>query len=54
MPSIKSAIWKVEMLAEKYVLLDSLLFELVTTPKRDSTISNTWHLCQQDNNIISF
>ena len=31
-PSKSSAIQKVETLAEKYILLDSLLFQLVTTP----------------------
>ena len=34
LPSTKSAIGKVETLAEKYILLDSLLFKLITTPKR--------------------
>ena len=34
LPSTKTAICKVETLAEKYLLLDSLLFRLVTTPKR--------------------
>ena len=33
LPSTKSAIQKVETLAEKYIFLDSLLFKLVTTPK---------------------
>ena len=40
--STKTAICKVETLAEKYILLDFLLFKLITTPeKRNSTISNT-------------
>ena len=34
LPSTKSAIWKVETFAEKYILLDSLLFKLITTPER--------------------
>ena len=34
LPSTKTAIHKVEMLAEKYILLDPLLFKLVTTPKK--------------------
>ena len=33
--STKTAICEVETLAEKYILLDSLLFKLVTTPKRE-------------------
>ena len=32
--SINTAIQNVETLAEKYILLDSLLFKLVTTPKK--------------------
>ena len=36
LPSTKTAICKVEMLAEKYILLDSLLFKLVTTPKKET------------------
>ena len=34
LPNMKTAAHKVETLAEKYILLDSLLFKLVTTPKR--------------------
>ena len=40
LPSKRSSIKKVEMLAENFVLLDSLLFKLVTTPDKESTISN--------------
>ena len=32
LPNTRSAIWKVEMWAEKNTLLDSLLFKLVTIP----------------------
>ena len=38
LPSTKSAIQKVETLAEKYILLDSLLFKLVTTPKKEMVL----------------
>ena len=38
LPSTKTAICKVEMLAKKYILLDSLLFKLVTTPKRETAV----------------
>ena len=38
LPSTKSALQKVEMLSEKYILLDSLLFKLVTTPKKDTVL----------------
>ena len=41
LPSKKSAICKVENLAERFILLDSLLFKIVTTPeKENSTISH--------------
>ena len=33
LPSIKSAIRKVEALTEKYILLDSLLLKIISTPK---------------------
>ena len=36
--STKTAIHKVKMLAEKYTLLDSLLFKLVTTLKKDTAL----------------
>ena len=38
LPSTKNAIHKVEMLVEKYILLDSLLFKLVTTPEKESVL----------------
>ena len=38
MPSTKTAIHKVEMLAEKYMLLGSLLFKLVTTLEKETAI----------------
>ena len=36
--STKTAIRKVETLAEKYILLDSLLFKLVTTPEKETAL----------------
>ena len=36
LPSTKSAIWKVEMLAKKYILLDSLLFK--PHPKKETAL----------------
>ena len=36
LPSTKTAIQKVETLAEKYILLDSLVFTIVTTPKKET------------------
>ena len=38
LPSTNTAIPKVETLAEKYILLDSLSFELVTTPKKETAL----------------
>ena len=35
LPSTKAAIWKLETLAERYILLDSLLFKIVTTPEKE-------------------
>ena len=35
LPSTKTAICMVEMLVEKYILLDSLLFKLVTTQEKE-------------------
>ena len=34
----KTAIQKVEMLAERYILLDSLLFKIITTPKKETAL----------------
>ena len=38
LPSKKSAIRKVEILAEKYILLDSLLFKLTTIPDKEAAL----------------
>ena len=38
LPSSKSAIHKVEVLAERYILLDSLLFKLNTSPKKEKAL----------------
>ena len=50
-PSSKLAIKKLEALAKKYILLDSLLFRIC--PKRDSSSSDTRNMCRQDNNSVS-
>ena len=34
LPSTKTTIQKVEALAERYILLDSLLFKIITTPEK--------------------
>ena len=38
LPSTNTAICKVEILTEKYILLDSLLFKLVTTPQKEISL----------------
>ena len=38
LPSRKSAIHKVENLAEKFIMLDLLLFKLIKTPKRETAL----------------
>ena len=38
LPNTKSAVWKVETLAEKYISLDSLLFKLVNAPKKETAL----------------
>ena len=38
LPSAESAVRKVEVLAEKYILLDSLLFTIVSTPEKEMAV----------------
>ena len=38
MPCKKTAIQKVETLTEKYILLDSLLFKIITIPEKETAI----------------
>ena len=45
LPSTKAAIQKVETLAEKYILLDSLLFKTVTTPEKETALLALPELC---------
>ena len=45
LPSSKSAICKVETLAERHVLLDSLLFRLNTSPDKEKTLLAIPELC---------
>ena len=45
LPSKKSAICKVEALAEKFILLDSLLFKLVTTPDKETALLAIPEIC---------
>ena len=45
LPSKRSSIKKVETLAEKYVLLDSLLFKLVTMPDKETALLAIPEIC---------
>ena len=45
LPSKRSAIHKVETLAERFILLDSLLFKLVTTPDRETVYLAVPEIC---------
>ena len=38
LPHTKTAIQKVETLAERYILLDSFLFKIVTTPEKETAL----------------
>ena len=45
LPSTKATIHEVKMLAEKYILLDSLLFQLVTTPEKEMALLGIPEIC---------
>ena len=52
---MKTAIPKVETLAERYIILDSLLFKIVTTPQeRNSIVSYIRDMHRQDSYTLSF
>ena len=52
LPSTKTAIQKVEALAEKYILLDSLLFKIITTPEKETALLAIPEICADK--IITF
>ena len=45
LPSSKAAIRKVETLAEKYILLDSLLFKIMSTPEKEMAVLAIPEMC---------
>ena len=45
LPSSKIGIRKVEALAEKYILLDSVLFKLTVTPDKDAAVLAIPEMC---------
>ena len=49
LPSTKTSICKVKILAEKYMLLDSLLFKLVTTCQKETGLSAIPETCADKN-----
>ena len=46
LPSTKIAFQKVETLAERYILVDSLLFNIVTTPEKETVLLATPEVCR--------
>ena len=55
LPSKKAAMRRVELLAEKYIMLDSLLFKLTTVlGKRNCNVGNSGNMCRQNNHLVSF
>ena len=45
LPNIKTAIQKVETLSERYILLDLLLFKIVTTPQKETALLAVPEVC---------
>ena len=45
LPNTKTAIQKVATLAERYILLDSLLFKIVTTPEKEMALLAIPEVC---------
>ena len=45
LPSMKSAMHKVENLAERFILLDSILFKIITTPERETALLAMPEIC---------
>ena len=45
LPSAKSAIRKIETLAEKYILSDLLLFEIISSPEKETSVLAILEVC---------
>ena len=52
LPNAKSAIRKVEALAEKYTLLDLLLFKIISTPEKETAVLATPETCTDKINTL--
>ena len=53
MPSTKIAIQKLETLAERFILLDSVLFKIITTPEKETALLAILEVCA-DKKIILY
>ena len=47
LPSKKAAMKRVELLAEKYIILDSLLFKLTTVPGKECALLAIPEICAE-------
>ena len=54
LPSSKTAIKKIEALGEKYTLLDSLLFKIISTPDKEMSVLALPKMCRQVTHFIPF
>ena len=54
LPSTKISIRKVEALAEKYILVDSLLFKIVTTAERETALLAIPEICAYNHHTSLF
>ena len=52
LPSNKTAIKRVEALAEKYILLDSLLFKIVSNPNKEAAVLAIPEVCADKINTL--
>ena len=50
LPSKKAAMKRVELLAERYILLDSFLFKLTTIPGKETAMLAIPEICAEKNN----
>ena len=49
LPTTKTAIQNIETLGERYVLLDSLLFKIITTPEKETALLAVPEICVDKN-----
>ena len=51
--STKTAVQKVETLVEKFALLNSLLFKIITTPEKETALFTILEICRQNYYTLS-